>query len=405
MKKLICFIAACFLAAMMPGTALADMGTVPDMTEKTEEACEALLGEDTESGETDDAAADLRACALALYGKGFDAEEYLDLLWDRMTERLSGTSSQGEMSPAEIQRIVLTVLMLGGDPSAFGTYPDGTPADLAAMCMWDLRGGDLGDAGAEAVIGALILADSGMIDIPDGTGADSDSLLKLLISMQNDEGGFGTAEDDTVYLTARALQALAAHRDDPEAAACIDGAFAYLSGVQSDTGGFPGMESYEECGNTAEVLMALIAFEIDPAEDSGFVKKGNTVIDALMRFRRDDGTYRRTAEDDAGDSEATAKAALAMETVRIMKEEGRFIYDLRSYEPPVKNYKRSPGKEAESSGTGESSGEEDSGNAPGDAGSDRGSRTTIYIFAGIAAALLAALAAVFIKRSKGKKGD
>ena len=66
MKKLLCLIAAGILAAMMPGTALADMGTVHDMTEKTEEACEAL-GRMYETGEG--AEPDPRK-AMAYYAEG-----------------------------------------------------------------------------------------------------------------------------------------------------------------------------------------------------------------------------------------------------------------------------------------------------------------------------------------------
>ena len=66
----------------------------------------------------------------------------------------------------EYSRTILTVSMLGGDPSAFGTRPDGTAIDLLNDGVWNFAG-ELGAQGLNGLIFALLAVDAGTYPEPE----------------------------------------------------------------------------------------------------------------------------------------------------------------------------------------------------------------------------------------------
>lgn len=123
--------------------------------------------------------------------------------------------------------------------------------------------------------------------------ADSDSVIKKLISLQLSDGGWSVMKSASsdVDATAMAIQALAPHyKADKNVAAAVNKALTLLSGRQLENGEFSsyGVSNAE---STAQVLTALSSLGIDCASDSRFIKNGNTVISGLKAFRLSDGSF------------------------------------------------------------------------------------------------------------------
>lgn len=108
---------------------------------------------------------------------------------------------------------------------------------------------------------------------------------KRIQALQLQDGGWAViGEKCDVDCTAMALQALAPLHDDPETGKSIEKGVQALSRIQQENGGYLGMgkESAESC---AQVLLALSCLHIDARKDTRFLKNGNSVLDAMLRFR------------------------------------------------------------------------------------------------------------------------
>lgn len=131
----------------------------------------------------------------------------------------------------------------------------------------------------------------------------------LLLSQPNGGWSLGGQGAD-VDVTAMALQALAPfYGNDSQTDEIIDQAIQFLSSVQKENGGFAsyGIENCESC---AQVLIALCALDIH-TNDARFVKSGQTVVDALLSYRCEDGSFSHTADGDTS-TMATEQAFLAL---------------------------------------------------------------------------------------------
>ncbi len=151
--------------------------------------------------------------------------------------------------------------------------------------------------GVNGPIWALIALDSHDYEIPaapEGAAqVTREKLIAAILDAQLPDGGWAidgsTADPDT---TAMALTALARYSKETEAVqSAIDAALARLSAMQQDDGGYVSMgaSNSESC---AQVVVALCALGIDPAEDSRFVKNGHSVLDALCAYYVEGGGFR-----------------------------------------------------------------------------------------------------------------
>lgn len=127
--------------------------------------------------------------------------------------------------------------------------------------------------------------------------------IATLLSLQLEDGGWaitGTVSD--VDVTAMVLQALAPYEDTDDVSAAIQRALTLLSSRQSIDGCYSsyGVENPESC---AQVLTALSALGIDALQDPRFTPGGNTLLDAMLRFQLEDGSFAHT---EGGTFSATA---------------------------------------------------------------------------------------------------
>ena len=271
---------------------------------------------------------DWTALAMARAGIADDYEGYLSRLQSYVEQKYAENGGLHEVKATECHRIALAAAALGGDPTAFGTKPDGTSIDLVADGTYNWQGeNELGAQGLNGWIFALLSMDAVGAEVPADARYSRESIVDTIVSAQLPEGGFSLGGSDMdVDITAMALQALAPYQGQyPEV---IDAALNALSAAQLPSGGFEswGAQSSESC---AQVILALCALDIDPETDERFQKVDGNVIDALLAFRLNDGSFAHQS-DGAADAMASEQAmqALAAMALRQMGE-GRF-FDLRN---------------------------------------------------------------------------
>lgn len=146
----------------------------------------------------------------------------------------------------------------------------------------------LGKQGLMTYVYGLHLINNG---IPGGERKATQT-VKTLLERQLSDGGWALAgKNGDVDITAMTLQALAPYYGKSAAVKkAADSALGFLSRSQQQDGGYKsyGIETSESASQTA---IALCALGIDILSDSRFIKSGNTVIDGILKFRLDDGSF------------------------------------------------------------------------------------------------------------------
>ena len=129
---------------------------------------------------------------------------YQDMEDSRLRYRLS-----------DLHRIAMTVEACGGDPTAFGSDPEGNPINLIRDSVWNSIWGDPGAQGINGYIWALLTVDSRGYEEPADAEWTREKLITSILSRQLADGGFGLIKTDPsdVDLTSMALTALAPYRD------------------------------------------------------------------------------------------------------------------------------------------------------------------------------------------------
>ena len=308
------------MAASIAAAEKAQMGVAQDAPLLTEEKLPA-----------GSSVSDWTALAMARAGVADDYAGYLSRLQSYVEQKYAENGGLHEVKATEYHRIALTAAALGGDPTAFGTKPDGTAIDLVADGTYNWQGeNELGAQGLNGWIFALLAMDAVGAEVPADARYSRQDMLDAIVSAQLPEGGFslgGGAMD--VDITAMALQALAPYREQYQEV--IDAALNALSAAQTVTGGFEswGAQSSESC---AQVILALTALDIDPVEDGRFQKNQRNVVEALMDFRLSDGGFAHE-KDGPLDAMACEQAMQALTAMELRQQgEGRF-FDLTAAHP------------------------------------------------------------------------
>ena len=179
--------------------------------------------------------------------------------------------------------------------------------------------------GINGPLWALIAVDSGGYDmLPDPaakTVATRQTYVDEILSRQLADGGWSlsgkggdTTPSDT-DITAMVLQALSAYTSQAAVRTAVDKALTCMSRKQLANGGI-GNYADEECSESpAMMILALCALGLSP-EDERFVKEGGSLVDAVLRFRQEDGHFRHIQEKDISPLIATAESLLALTAVQ-----------------------------------------------------------------------------------------
>lgn len=284
-----------------------------------------------------------------------DYDTYLAVLADKITERYTTEEKLSDSKATEWHRISLAILSLGEDPRKFTKSVDGEWIDLIADGTY-AREEDafLGLQGLNGWTWGLITLDSLQYYIPKDAKVDRAYIIERILERQLDDGGFSLQGDKAdPDMTAMTLQALAPYYNDEKIFTytkvysgeqvqrkvrdVIEEALACLSELQLSHGGFTSFD-IDNTESIVQVIVALTSLGIDPLKDERFIKNGNTLWDALMRFKHEDGgfihsdTYddaNPTADPDEVNPMATEQALYAFVSMYRFYEKARVLYDFR----------------------------------------------------------------------------
>lgn len=238
-------------------------------------------------------------------------------------------------------KVIMALKAIGKNPKNVGGYNllKGL-ADFDKVMM----------TGTNGPIWALLALDSGNYAIPTvesgKTQTTRTKLVNEILNRELDGGGFTvgmSTNGPETDITAMAIQALAPYRDRADVQAVIDRALTILSKKQGSDGSYTdyGTKSSE---SVSQVIIALTSIGINPAKDSRFIKKGNTLIDAQMKFYVSGGGFRHVLKTTAGYSApingmATEQAYMALGAYKRFLAGDNFVYDMTDGMPvyrPVK---------------------------------------------------------------------
>lgn len=230
----------------------------------------------------------------------------------------------GELSDkkfSEYSRVILALTAIGKDPADVGGYD--LLAKLADMDKVTYQG-------LNGAIFALIALDSAGYEVPaaaeDANQTSREALVAYILDKQLSDGGWALSGDSAdPDMTAMAVQALAAYRDDAAVQAAVDKAVQTLSDMQLSDGGYSswGTVNSESC---AQVIIALTTLGIDPAKDSRFIKYGLSLLDALCAYYKDGGFCH--TRDGAADDIATEQALCALTAYARLLNGQTALYDM-----------------------------------------------------------------------------
>ena len=191
-----------------------------------------------------------------------------------------------ERKYTEYSRVVLALTALGADPTDVAGYDLLSPLGDFDKTLWQ---------GINGPVWALIALDAGEYEMPASPNAATQATRQMyvdeILSRQLDDGGWslsgGAASDPDV--TAMALQALSKYQGQPAVKRATENALNWLSKQQNETGGF-GAGGDSSAESAAQALVALCELGIG-WNDRRFVKNGRTLLDALLEFQKEDGSF------------------------------------------------------------------------------------------------------------------
>jgi hypothetical protein len=277
---------------------------------------------------------------MAAAGLEDDYAAYLAALRENVRSRYAQDGTLSDNKATEWHRVILAALSCGADPTRFCVTADGAPADLLADGVFYRN--NVGRQGINGYIWALIALNTRDYPVPADAVNTRETLLQSLLKKQTPDGGWAAAGDaaDT-DLTAMALIALAPLTEtDAAAKTAAEKAVACLSALQETDGGYAngGLSNCESCAVT---VTALCCLGIDPAADERFIKNGRSVLDALLSYRLENGSFTHAFTEDPENPSAVPmapndmscqQALYALAACYHFKTDGKSIFDFRANE-------------------------------------------------------------------------
>ena len=230
------------------------------------------------------------------------AVEYVQQSIDPDTGRLHKAKS------TDNSRMILALTALGRDVTNVGGY--NLLAGLSDLEFVKYQGNN-------GPIWALLALDSGNYPVPSGGTTTRQALIDEILSVQTSDGGWAISGDRADSdMTGMALTALAPYyKKDPTVKQAIDKAIARLSEMQDEDGGYStsydGTTKIATSESISQVVTALSALGINADTDPRFVKNGNSVIDALLRYYVKGGGFKHIMDGEL-DGMATEQAYYAL---------------------------------------------------------------------------------------------
>lgn len=231
-------------------------------------------------------------------------------------------SSNNQGQPTDYARVILTLGMLGEDPADFRGYNL-----VETLYNWN----NLNNLTINQISWTLLALDSKQYDIPEDAKWSRETLINLLVSKQNEDGGFASwGSTSDVDMTAMVLQTLVPYNDASHAAVqpVFEGGIRYLQSQINEDAGFESWGNENAC-STAQVLILLPMLGMDPAASNGFVKAQKNMITNLEGYRdeTDGGFFWQKGSPYSKDG-STYQVVLALESCRRFVNKENSVYDL-----------------------------------------------------------------------------
>ena len=231
-------------------------------------------------------------------------------------------SSNNQGQPTDYARVILTLGMLGEDPADFRGYNL-----VETLYNWN----NLNNLTINQISWTLLALDSKQYDIPEDAKWSRETLINLLVSKQNEDGGFASwGSTSDVDMTAMVLQTLVPYKDasHAEVQPVFERGISYLQSQINEEGGFESWGNENAC-STAQVLILLPMLGMDPAASNGFVKAQKNMITNLEGYRDETGGgfFWQKGSPYSKDG-STYQVVLALESCRRFASNENSVYDL-----------------------------------------------------------------------------
>lgn len=271
MKKILLFL-LCALVVFSSSIAQAEENTADRVQNLIGGVCASMTGEKDmqawiSSSLSEAPAAEWYAITLSQMG-AYDLSSCKDFL----ISSFENTSSRASVTR---QKFALALLAIEADLSAIQSETDET----------------IGAQGIMSWVYGLHLIHNGFVS----ESHTENSIIDTLLSLQFEDGGWALSGSiGNIDVTAMTMQALAPYmnvRNDVKIT--LERATELISELQDDDAGYKsyGVSNPE---SAAQVIVALTAMGIDPFTDARFIKNGLTLLDAVERFRLENGTFAHT---------------------------------------------------------------------------------------------------------------
>ena len=210
-------------------------------------------------------------------------KDYYSRIVETVNQKAASVNLDGalhKVKSTENSRLIMALSAIGKDAASVGNWDLIKPYSTQGM-KWITK------QGINGPIFTLIALDTHNYPTTDATIRQQ--CVDYILGKELSGGGWalsGTEADPDI--TAMALQALVNYKDQPEVAAAAERAFAKLSAIQRDNGGYASWGSVNS-ESIAQVIVATTAWGIDPDTDPRFVKNGKSAVDALLTFYVEEG--------------------------------------------------------------------------------------------------------------------
>ena len=180
--------------------------------------------------------------------------------------------------------------------------------------------------GINGVIWALIALDTNNYATMDTTIRQQ--CVDLILEKQLEDGGWalsGSSADPDI--TSMTLQALYNYREQEAVATAAEEAFACLSAIQNEDGGYSsfGDPNSESC---AQVIVACATWGINPDTDTRFVKNNKSVLDALLAHYVESASAFKHVAGGTVNAMATDQACYALVAYNRLINQKNSLYDM-----------------------------------------------------------------------------
>ena len=230
--------------------------------------------------------------------------DYYDRIVATVNEKAASINLNGALDKTkstENSRLILALSAIGKDATSVGDWNLIKPFEDFNFIK---------KQGINGPVYALLALDSHNYQTENTTIREQ--CIQYILDKKIADGGWAmSANIADPDMTAMTLQALAPYRNQPAVAEAAEAAFAKLSEIQGDNGGYTswGSVNSESC---AQVVVACASWGINPDTDARFVKNGKSVVDALLAHYLEDEARFQHIIGDGANGMATDQGSYAL---------------------------------------------------------------------------------------------